>query len=135
MTRIQNQPMNADGSGAGRPPGRPAVSGVGYALFLWAMAANAYLAVGVRIQTEGAYRVAMGGPYGTIRHPGYAGTILAQLATPVLLGSLWASLPSLGSAVCYVPRTVLEDKMLMEELPGCPEYARQTGYRLVRRLW
>jgi protein-S-isoprenylcysteine O-methyltransferase Ste14 len=108
---------------------------LGYALFLWAMASNAFFAEGVRIQSERAHTVITGGPYRCIRHPGYAGAILSMLATPFLLGSLWAVIPSLIAALLYVVRTWLEDKTLMEELPGYKAYAGRTRSRLLPGIW
>jgi protein-S-isoprenylcysteine O-methyltransferase Ste14 len=108
---------------------------LGYALFLWAMASNAFFSEGVRIQVERDHAVVSGGPYRYVRHPGYVGAILAQVATPFLLGSLWALIPGLVSAMLYVVRTHLEDKTLIEELPGYREYAQQTSYRLMPGVW
>jgi protein-S-isoprenylcysteine O-methyltransferase Ste14 len=108
---------------------------LGYGLFLWAMASNAFFSEGVRIQTERDHAVATGGPYQYVRHPGYVGAILAQLATPFLLGSPWALIPSVASAALYVARTYLEDRTLLAELPGYGEYARQTRYRLLPGVW
>lgn len=108
---------------------------LGYALFLWAMASNAFFAEGVRIQEERGHTVAAGGPYRTVRHPGYVGAILSQLATPFLLGSPWAMIPSVAAAALYVVRTYLEDKTLREELPGYEEYTQQTRHRLVPGVW
>jgi protein-S-isoprenylcysteine O-methyltransferase Ste14 len=108
---------------------------LGFALFLWSMASNAFFAEGVRIQAERNHVVATGGPYSCIRHPGYAGAILSLLATPFLLGSLWAIIPSLIAALLYVVRTWLEDKTLMDELPGYKAYARQTPSRLLPGIW
>jgi len=108
---------------------------LGYALFLWAMDSNAFFAEGVRIQTERGHTVAAGGPYRCIRHPGYAGAILAQLATPCLLGSSWAWIPSAASALLYILRTALEDRTLLAELPGYTAYAQQTRCRLLPGIW
>ncbi len=111
------------------------VTVLGYALFLWAMASNAFFAQGVRIQAERGHVVAAGGPYRVVRHPGYAGTILTQLAVPFLLGSPWALIPAGLSALLFVVRTRLEDKMLLAELPGYGDYARRTPARLVPGVW
>jgi protein-S-isoprenylcysteine O-methyltransferase Ste14 len=70
-----------------------------------------------------------------VRHPGYSGAILAQLATPLLLGSLWAMIPSILSAGFYILRTYLEDKTLILELAGYSDYVQQTRYRLLPRIW
>jgi protein-S-isoprenylcysteine O-methyltransferase Ste14 len=108
---------------------------LGYALFLWAMASNAFFAEGVRIQEERGHVVATGGPYRYVRHPGYAGALLGMPGSPLLLGSLWAMIPALLSMALYILRTYLEDGTLMEELPGYREYARKTRYRLVPGIW
>jgi len=108
---------------------------LGYALFLWAMVSNAFFAEGVRIQQERGHTVATGGPYRYVRHPGYVGAILGQLAMPFLLGSLWSAPGSMVFAALYVVRTALEDKTLQQELPGYREYAQRTRYRLVPGLW
>ncbi len=111
------------------------VTVMGYALFLWAMASNAYFAEGVRIQTERGHTVSTGGPYRYVRHPGYTGAILSQAAAPLLLGSPWALIPAIAAAALYVVRTYLEDKTLTKELPGYKEYAQQTRYRLLPGVW
>jgi protein-S-isoprenylcysteine O-methyltransferase Ste14 len=111
------------------------VMALGFALFLWAMASNAFFAEGVRIQTERGHTVATGGPYRYVRHPGYSGAILAMVASPLLLGSPWALIPAILSAALYAVRTSLEDKLLRAELPGYEEYAQQTRYRLVPGIW
>ena len=108
---------------------------LGWALFMWAMGANAFFSEAVRIQEERGHTVATGGPYRYVRHPGYVGAILALLATPLLLGSPWALIPAGLAAIGYVVRTALEDGMLQEELDGYPEYAQQTRYRLLPGIW
>jgi protein-S-isoprenylcysteine O-methyltransferase Ste14 len=111
------------------------VATLGYALFLWAMAANAFFSFGARIQAERGHAVAAGGPYRWVRHPGYAGTILAQAGIPLLLGSPWAFLPCALTALLFVARTALEDRTLRAELPGYAEYARRTRFRLLPGVW
>lgn len=108
---------------------------VGYGIFLWAMATNAFFAEGVRIQEERGHIVATGGPYRVVRHPGYAGAMLAMIGTPLLLGSAWSALPMAGAMAAYVLRTALEDRTLQRELPGYAEYARRTRCRLLPGLW
>lgn len=112
-----------------------AISILGYVIFLWAMAANAFFAEGVRVQEDRGHTVATGGPYGLVRHPGYVGAMLSIAGGPFLLGSWWALVPA-ALAVCgYVVRTALEDRTLQEELPGYDAYAQQTRYRLLPGIW
>ena len=108
---------------------------LGWALLLWATASNAFFSTTVRIQEERGHTVQTGGPYQFVRHPGYVGGILYQLATPFLLGSWWALIPMILSVPLYVLRTTLEDKTLHEELDGYKEYAQQTRYRLLPGIW
>lgn len=111
------------------------IVGIGYGLVVWAMSANAFFSATVRIQTERGHRVAAGGPYAFIRHPGYLGAMLFQLATSLLLGSWWALIPMLLSMPLYILRTSLEDQTLQAELPGYTAYTRQTHYRLLPGIW
>jgi protein-S-isoprenylcysteine O-methyltransferase Ste14 len=108
---------------------------LGWAILLWATASNAFFSTTVHIQTERGHTVQTGGPYRFVRHPGYVGAILYQLATPFLLGSWWALVPMVLSVPLYVVRTALEDKTLHEELDGYREYAQQTRYRLLWGIW
>jgi protein-S-isoprenylcysteine O-methyltransferase Ste14 len=108
---------------------------LGFALVTWAMASNAFFSAIVRIQKDRGHTVATGGPYQYVRHPGYVGAIMFQLATPIMLGSLWALIPTGLSALLYVLRTALEDKTLHEELDGYREYAARVRYRLVPGIW
>jgi protein-S-isoprenylcysteine O-methyltransferase Ste14 len=107
----------------------------GLALFGWAMVANAYFSTAARIQDDRGHTVCRDGPYRFVRHPGYVGTIFQSVGTALLLGSAWALIPAAVAVVAITARTVFEDRMLREELPGYAEYARDVRYRLVPRLW
>ncbi|MDJ0950608.1 MAG: isoprenylcysteine carboxylmethyltransferase family protein [Alphaproteobacteria bacterium] len=111
----------------------PALAGHG--LVMWAMRANPFFSALVRIQAERGHRVITGGPYRHVRHPGYSGAILWYLATPLILGSLWALVPAVLTVAVTVLRTVLEDRTLFRELDGYPGYARQVRWRLLPGLW
>jgi len=108
---------------------------LGWALLLWATASNAFFSTTVRIQEERSHTVQTGGPYQFVRHPGYVGAIVYQLATPFLLGSWWALIPMTLSAPLYVLRTALEDRTLHEELDGYRDYAQRVRYRLLPGIW
>lgn len=111
------------------------MAALGYALGTWAMAANAFFSKVVRIQEDRGHAVATGGPYRYVRHPGYVGTIIFELATPIMLGSLWALIPGGIAALLFVVRTALEDRTLQEELDGYKEYAGRVRYRLLPGIW
>ena len=111
------------------------VAVLGYALGVWAMASNAFFSQIVRIQEERGHTVVTDGPYRFMRHPGYVGVILFELAVPVMLGSLWALAAGGLIALLIVIRTALEDRTLLVDLDGYPEYAEKVRYRLVPAIW
>jgi protein-S-isoprenylcysteine O-methyltransferase Ste14 len=111
------------------------VSALGYALVVWATASNAFFSQVVRIQSERDHSVATGGPYRYVRHPGYVGTILYELAVPILLASWWALVIGVLNAILFFVRTALEDRTLRDELTGYDDYAREVHYRLLPRVW
>jgi protein-S-isoprenylcysteine O-methyltransferase Ste14 len=109
---------------------------LGYVIGSWALMENRFFSGTVRIQRERSHHVVSTGPYALVRHPGYAGALLAYFVTPLLLDSLWTFLPVVLMAVVLVIRTVLEDRTLQEELPGYKEYATQkTRFRLLPGIW
>ncbi len=107
----------------------------GYLLANWAFYTNRFFSSYVRIQNERGHTVVESGPYAWVRHPGYAGGLLAWIATPVFLSTLWACLPVLLVFILTIFRTSLEDQMLQAELPGYAEYAHRTRYRLLPGVW
>jgi protein-S-isoprenylcysteine O-methyltransferase Ste14 len=111
------------------------VAAAGYALTVWATASNAFFSLTVRIQKERGHAVATGGPYRFIRHPSNLGQVALYLAVPLMLGSWWAGLTGIVTALLILLRTVLEDRTLMAELPGYTEYAAKVRYRLVPGIW
>jgi protein-S-isoprenylcysteine O-methyltransferase Ste14 len=108
---------------------------LGYALVVWTTAADAFFSLIVRIQKERGHTVVTSGPYRFMRHPAYAGGVFLYLATPVMLGSLWALILGGLSALLMVVRTVLEDKMLLNKLDDYKGYARRVRYRLLPWVW
>jgi protein-S-isoprenylcysteine O-methyltransferase Ste14 len=107
----------------------------GYALGTYALIENRFFSGMVRIQTERGHRVVSSGPYGWVRHPGYAGALLTNLATPVFLDAPWAFLPVVFLTVVLVIRTELEDRTLQNRLEGYRDYARRVRYRLLPGVW
>jgi len=103
---------------------------LGYAFAAWAVAENRFFSTVVRIQTNRGHVVCDSGPYRFVRHPGYAGNILALFGIVLALGSVWTLIPAAVALIIGVIRTRLEDRTLQEELPGYGDYARRVRYRL-----
>ena len=107
----------------------------GHVIVVWAMSANAFFSAQVRIQTERGHTVANTGPYKLIRHPGYIGAMIFSLGIPLMLGSWWAVIPGVFSVILYIVRTALEDRTLLDELPGYVDYAQSVKFRLIPGVW
>jgi len=103
----------------------------GYAFAGWALAENRFFSSVVRIQTDRGHVVCDSGPYQFMRHPGYAGNILALFGIVLALGSVWTLIPAAVASIIAVIRTALEDQTLLDELPGYRDYARRVRYRLI----
>ncbi len=110
-----------------------AVSLIGYGIIFLAFRENSYASRIIEVETG--QKVISSGPYAIIRHPMYLGNIIMMLAMPVALGS-WAGVPFLS---LYIPimiaRILNEEKVLLRDLPGYPEYCKRTRYRLVPKIW
>lgn len=96
---------------------------------------NSFLAPVVRLQSERAHRVISTGPYKFIRHPMYAAMLLFLFASALMLGSWLGLLGALALSAVLVLRTVLEERVLRNDLPGYADYAQRVRYRLVPLLW
>ena len=107
----------------------------GDSFMLWAMVVNPHLEGTVRIHSEPGHQVITTGPYAIVRHPMYVGLILVLVGIPLFLGSGWAFLPVGTVCLGLVIRAALEDRMLLEKLPGYTAYARKTAYRLIPGVW
>ncbi len=108
---------------------------IGSAIQLWAMITNKFFSTVVRIQTDRGHYVVTDGPYMYVRHPGYSAAIIVSFSIPLLLGSLWALVPSMVGDIILIIRTVLEDNTLKKELNGYDEYACRVRYRLIPSIW
>jgi protein-S-isoprenylcysteine O-methyltransferase Ste14 len=99
------------------------------------LAANRFATTRVRVQEERGQTVISTGPYAIVRHPMYADALMPMVGIPLLLGSLWGLL---GLAV-FIPilaaRALGEEQVLMDGLPGYPDYAAKVRFRLVPGVW
>jgi protein-S-isoprenylcysteine O-methyltransferase Ste14 len=108
---------------------------LGYGFGLWAAHVNPFFSKEVRIQRERGHHVVDRGPYAIVRHPGYAGPMLAHLALPLALGSLLGLVPALLGCAFLALRALHEERRLARELPGYAEYAERVCFRILPRVW
>ena len=112
-----------------------AITLAGFVLATWALISNPFFSGTVRIQRDRGHHVIESGPYGWMRHPGYAGAIISYLGFPLLLDSWWACAPLLATSAVMAFRTKREDQTLQAELPGYSEYSQRVRYRLLPLIW
>jgi len=108
---------------------------LGYAFAAWALIENRFFSSVVRIQLDRGHVVCDSGPYRIVRHPGYAGNMLALPGMVLALSSTWTLVPAAVALIIAVIRTVLEDQTLQDELPGYRDYVRRTRYRLIPGIY
>ncbi len=107
----------------------------GYAFAVWALAENRFFSSVVRIQHDREHKVCDTGPYRLVRHPGYAGNILALVGIALALSSIWALVPAVVAFIITLIRTRLEDQTLQQELPGYQDYIKRVGFRLIPGIY
>jgi protein-S-isoprenylcysteine O-methyltransferase Ste14 len=108
---------------------------LGEVIFLMAQKQNKFFSSLVRIQSDRGHAVCDTGIYKIVRHPAYFGNLIAAVGIPLILGSLWAFIPSFVSIILIIIRTSLEDKTLINELDGYRDYSLKTRYRLLPFIW
>ena len=104
-------------------------------IHLWAILTNDFYTSTVRLQHERGQVVIMSGPYRLVRHPGYLGITLMLFCIALLLGSLYAMIPFGIVLILLIMRTLLEDKILQNELPGYQAYTKKTRHRIFPGIW
>jgi len=102
-------------------------------IVLFVFRANSYTAATVRV--EAGQPVVDVGPYASVRHPMYSGSMIGYLATPMALGSFWGLVPAVLVCAMIVVRLLDEERYLAQHLPGYEEYRRRARWRLVPGAW
>lgn len=109
--------------------------GSGLGMFYRAMRENRFFSAVVRIQSDRGHRVIDTGPYGVVRHPGYAGLVLVPPLSGLALGSWLAAAGGLIISALVVRRVLFEDAFLREYLEGYGAYAGRVTNRLIPGVW
>lgn len=107
----------------------------GLAMFYRAMRENRFFSSVVRLQTDRGHRVVDSGPYSIVRHPGYAGLILAPPLSGLALGSWLAAGIGVIISLMVVRRVLFEDAFLRTHLDGYISYAQRVPHRLIPGVW
>lgn len=120
------------------PAPSPPVSALGGAatvagllIVLFAVAQNRFAAPTVQDQTVAGQEVVDGGLYALIRHPLYAGNLLAFTGMALWLGSYAALGGVLAMLLFTAARIAIEERELRARLPAYADYARRVRGRLI----
>jgi protein-S-isoprenylcysteine O-methyltransferase Ste14 len=105
------------------------------AFIMWVFRENSFAAPVVKVQAARHHHVVSSGPYAFVRHPMYGGIMLFFLGVSLLLGSWWGVAMAPVFAVLFAVRARIEERALVEGLPGYADYAARVRYRLVPGLW
>ncbi len=106
-------------------------TGLGIAMLV--VVQNSYAAATVKV--ERGQTVATRGLYKFVRHPMYVGNVIMMIGIPLALGSYWGLLFLVPGIVGLTLRILDEEKLLLQELAGYPEYAQRVRYRLMPYIW
>jgi len=105
-----------------------------YFLFL-TFSENSYLSPVVRVQEERGHMVASTGLYHYVRHPMYMAILVFIIGTSLMLGSRHGLFFVILCMLLLARRAVLEEQMLLKELPGYADYRAQVKYRFIPHAW
>jgi protein-S-isoprenylcysteine O-methyltransferase Ste14 len=75
------------------------------------------------------------GPYHVIRHPIYAFSCLMTAGTVLVFPTWWNIPAGLGMILLYIFKLQVEERMLVQYLPGYREYRGRVPYRIIPRIW
>jgi protein-S-isoprenylcysteine O-methyltransferase Ste14 len=106
---------------------------LGYGICFYVVTKNRF--AGRTIEVEADQPVISDGLNAIVRHPMYLGITLMCVAFPLALGSWWAMIPAMLVIPVLVGRIQNEERMLVKELKGYPEYMQKTKYRLFPGIW
>ena len=111
------------------------LSALGWAGIVWAMRINMYFSSAIRLQPDRNQQVITTGPYRVIRHPGYSFAALGFLGQSMMMGSWLGFLPTILLVVDFIYRSFLEEKILIDGLPGYKAYMARVKSRWVPGLF
>lgn len=108
---------------------------LGFYVVFAALRENTFAAPVVKMQKERGQHVISTGPYGIVRHPMYAGATLLFIGGPMLLSSNAGMMLGFVLIATIAIRSVGEEAMLKEELPGYREYMETVRFRIIPGLF
>ena len=81
------------------------------------------------------HQVVASGPYRIVRHPFYAFAILQCIGTCMVFPTILNIIALVLICLCFVLKTIGEDRNIASRISGYQDYARQVPYLLIPRIW
>ena len=106
---------------------------LGFAGMTYINMVNRYASKGLVIHKD--HELITTGPYRFVRHPMYITISIFCVCIPLALGSFIAFVESFLFPLLLVYRINIEEKMLIDHLPGYEEYMKRVKYRLIPKLY
>jgi protein-S-isoprenylcysteine O-methyltransferase Ste14 len=108
---------------------------LGWSLVMLTLRTNAYASTVIRHQAERGHRVIATGVYSVVRHPMYAGLIVAMVGMGLWLGTYAGAIATILPAALLAVRIVVEEGVLRSTLVDYGTYTKRVRYRLLPGVW
>ncbi len=105
----------------------------GYAMFMVVMAQNTYASRIIELQEN--QKLIDTGLYSLVRHPMYLAASILYMASPLVLGSYYGTIPMLFLPFLLAYRIRNEEEILKTGLKGYDDYIHRVKYRLIPYFW
>ena len=81
------------------------------------------------------HRLVDSGPYRFVRHPIYGLACVMTLGTVLVFRTWWNVLAGMMIVALYVLKSLEEERLLAQDLPGYREYQHRVRYRIAPWIW
>jgi protein-S-isoprenylcysteine O-methyltransferase Ste14 len=109
------------------------LAGIGFAI--WARLALGANWSGIVATTKEGHELVQTGPYAIVRHPIYAGILLAMIGTALTLGTLTGYIGLLAGFVAIMIRVDIEERLMGDQFHEAYEAYRRCTRKLVPFIW
>jgi protein-S-isoprenylcysteine O-methyltransferase Ste14 len=109
------------------------LAGIGFAI--WGRLALGANWSGIVATTKEGHELVQTGPYAIVRHPIYAGILLAMIGTALTLGTLASYIGLLAGFVAIMIRVNIEERLMSHQFNEAFEAYRRRARKLVPFLW
>ncbi|HXY89159.1 MAG TPA: isoprenylcysteine carboxylmethyltransferase family protein [Xanthobacteraceae bacterium] len=107
----------------------------GVAFAIWARLTLGSNWSGMVMTTKEGHELVQTGPYAIVRHPIYAGFLLAMLGTALTIGTTASYLGFVASLVAFMIRVMIEDRLMRDHFGKAHEAYQQRTKRLIPYVW